>query len=132
MRRWFFRFVGLVLILVLGLLAPVAYTEVACRGSGEADSYAALIAEDHHRNEARTFLTYPEWYIVHAYDDYATVIEDGAPHNYRYLASVVGFWRTLCPLARKAASHGGFDGETKVMIYTIGVSFSAVSLHRRP
>ena len=125
MKRWALRLTGLALLLILGLLAPVAYTEVACRGDANASSFAATIAPEHHRNEARTFLTYPEWYIVHAYDDYARVIETGAPHDYRYFASVAGFWRTLCPLARKAAAHGGFDGDTKTMIYTIGVSFTA-------
>ena len=70
-------------------------------------------------------LTYPEWHIVNAYDDYAKVIQLGDPHDYEYLKSISGFWSSLCTLSKKSASHGGFDFETKQTIYSIGVSFSA-------
>ncbi len=117
-----------VLALLLGvilLLAPVGYVELACRGTDTGSDVPSQIAPAHHRLEARTFLTYPEWHIVHAYDDYAKVIETGDPHDYRFMRGIAGFWSSLCPLSRQAASHGGFDWPTKQTIYTIGVSFSA-------
>ncbi len=114
---------GLVLLIVI-LLAPVAYNEVACRGQSAATAYEPQLPSDHHRLEARTFLTYPEWHIVHAYDDYAKVIQTGDPHAYGFLSGISGFWSSLCALSEQSAAHGGFDWPTKQTIYTIGVSFS--------
>ena len=129
MIKRLFRFVvwsfATLLVAVLLLLSPVAYTELACHGDVEESSYQSLLAEEHRRNEAATFLTYPEWHIVHAYDDYAKVLETGDPHDFGYVSSVVGFWSSLCALTEKADAHGGADSATKMMVYTIGVSFTA-------
>lgn len=124
--KTFFKRVGLVfLLLIVGLIAPVGYVELACRPSGQTASYAAILPPEHHRAEGRTLLTYPEWHIVHAYDDYARVISDGDPHDYRYLSSIGGFWTSLCSLSKASGPHGGFPSAFKQTIYTIGVSFSA-------
>lgn len=124
--RWLKRAVLLVLVLVLGLLSPVAYVETMCRGGPAAgEAYAALLPEADRRPEARTLMTWPEWHIVHAYEDYAVVIAAGDPHDFGYLSSIGGFWSSLCTLSHAAPAHGGFDGGTKQMVYTIGVSFTA-------
>lgn len=124
--RWLKRAVLLVVILVLGLLSPVAYVETMCRGGGvTAEPYSALLPEGEWRPESRTLMTYPEWHIVHAYADYAAVIATGDPHDYGFLSGIGGFWSSLCSLSRAAPAHGGFDGPTKQMVYTIGVSFTA-------
>ena len=126
--RWVKRLLIAVLILVAALMAPVIYVEAACRGEAVASDYAALLPPEHHRPEARTLLTYPEWHIVHAYDDYAEVIETDDPHTFGYVRAVAGFWTSLCALAAQAPSHGGFDGETKQMVYVIGTSFTVEML----
>lgn len=113
------------LLLVLLLLAPVAYTELACRGDGTPVAYTPIVEAQHHRPEARTLLTYPEWHIVHAYDDYAQVIAEADPHDYAYLSSVAGFWSSLCALSKEASALGPVDTGTKQMVYVIGVSFTA-------
>ncbi len=127
--RWLWRMLrrGLLalLVLVLLLLAPVAYTELACRGDGTPVAYEAIVDAQHHRPEARTLLTYPEWHIVHAYDDYAQVIAEVDPHDYAYLPSIAGFWSSLCALSKEASTLGPVDGGTKQMVYVIGVSFTA-------
>ncbi len=123
--RWGVR-AGLALVLmVVLLLSPVAYIEVACRPDPQADSYTSLLPPEHHRDEARTLLTYPEWHIVHAYDDYARVIAEDDPHEFGFLRSIGGFWSSLCALSKASGGHGGFPGETKQMVYVIGVSFTA-------
>jgi hypothetical protein len=123
--RWTKRLVLTVLVLVVGLLSPVAYVETMCRGSGSADPYAAILPEADHRPEARTLMTYPEWHIVHAYEDYAAVIAKGDPQDFGYLPAIGGFWSSLCSLSEAAPAMGGVDGGTKQMVYTIGVSFTA-------
>lgn len=123
--KWLtFALLGLLILLA----APVAYNELACVKPTRPSDYAAILPAEHHREEARTLLTYPEWHIVHAYDDYARVIADGDPHAFGYGQAIAGFWKSLCPLSEAASAHGGFSGEVKQTIYTIGVSFSAEML----
>ncbi|QMU58923.1 MAG: hypothetical protein GKR98_12420 [Boseongicola sp.] len=123
------RAVFALLVFVGVLLVPVGYTELSCQGSLTEETYDPLIVDPAwQRAESRTLLTYPEWHIVHAYDDYARVIRDGDPHEFAYLPAVVGFWSALCPLSVQAAEMGGISGDTKATIYTIGVSFTAEML----
>ncbi|MGC3937317.1 hypothetical protein ACOTTU_05885 [Roseobacter sp. EG26] len=122
--RWLKRLIIAGFLLVLLLLSPILYVETMCHGDEEAEGYTALLPAEHHRSEARTLMTYPEWHIVHAYDDYARVIATGDPHNFGYLRSIAGYWQSLCALTETANRHGGVDGETKQLVYVIGVSFS--------
>ena len=124
--RWLKRLLVVVLVLILGLLAPPAYVELACRGEAQPDNYTPLITDsDWQRPESRTLLTYPEWHIVHAYDDYGRVLQTGDPHDFGYFRAIAGFWGTLCPLTEAADAVGEITTDTKLTIYTIGVSFTA-------
>ncbi|SLN11022.1 hypothetical protein ROA7450_00053 [Roseovarius albus] len=123
--KWLKRIVLVVALVVVGLALPVGYNELACVRKPVESEYAAILPPDQHRAESRTLLTYPEWHIVHAYDDYAKVIETGDPHEFGYWQAVRGFWSSLCELSYASADHGGFPGETKQMVYVIGVSFTA-------
>lgn len=122
--KWLLRFAGVLLLCILGLLAPVGWNAVACRGDAVETAYVPLIDPNHRRAQAATYLTYPEWHIVFAYDDYAKVIEDKAPHNFGYLRAISGFWSALCNLTETADQAGGAP-ETTRMVYVIGVSFTA-------
>jgi hypothetical protein len=107
------------------LLMPVAYVELACRGDAGGAPYAPLVAEEaFRRSEANTYLTYPEWHIVYAYDGLAEVLKSGDEYRFDYLRSVAGFWRSTCALMRVADAHGGADWPTRITIHTIGVSFT--------
>ncbi|QFT48428.1 hypothetical protein FIU97_17720 [Roseivivax sp. THAF40] len=112
---------GIALLLVL----PVLYIETSCRPTGTAAPYDPIKPEAHHRPESRTLLTYPEWHIVHAYEDYAEILREGDPHEYGFLRGIAGFWTTLCDLSAASGAHGGFPGDTKTMVYVVGVSFTA-------
>ncbi|MEL6410997.1 MAG: hypothetical protein AAGK67_16520 [Pseudomonadota bacterium] len=122
--RWLKRFLIVVLVLVVGLGGLIGYNELACIPKTRSSDYAAILPEEHHRPESRTLMTYPEWHIVHAYDDYAKVISDADPHDFNYLSSIYGFWSSLCDLSFASADHGGFNTESKQTIYVIGVSFT--------
>lgn len=123
--RWIKRLALLALVLILGLLSPVAYIETMCRPEGEPDKVAPILDSDWWRPEGRTLLTYPEWHIVHAYADYAEVIRTGDPDDFSFLASIGDFWSSTCALSKASGPHGGFPWETKQMVYVIGVSFTA-------
>lgn len=128
--RFLLRSIGrallaLVLFVIL-LLLPVGYVELACQRPVVENDYQPIITDAAwQRPESRTLMTYPEWHIVHAYDDFANVISTGDPHEFGYVRSIVDFWTTLCPLAERSAEMGGFNTTSKMTIYTIGVSFSA-------
>jgi hypothetical protein len=123
--RWFWRLSLVGVVVVAGLAAPALWVEFGCRPQGAATASESLLPPQHHRAEARTLLTYPEWHIVHAYDDYAAIIRDGDPHDFGFVQAVAGYWSSLCTLARASGQMGGIDGPTKQLVYTIGVSFTA-------
>ncbi len=124
--KWFKRGLFALVLLVIGLLVPVAYNELACVTEQSGETYTPLITEaEWQRPESRTLTTYPEWHIVHAYDDYAKVISTGDPHDFVFFRAIRGFWSSLCALSEASGGHGGFTTTSKQTIYTIGVSFTA-------
>ena len=111
---------------LVSLLMPIGYVELACRGTPAGETYTPLITDPaFQRREANTYLTYPEWHIVYAYDGLAEALKTGDEHAFGYVASVTGFWRSTCALMRVADAHGGADSGTRMMIHTIGASFTA-------
>jgi hypothetical protein len=128
MRR-FFKIIGLLaailLALVLLLLSPAAYVESFCHADHQPDTYNPLIRDPAvKRQEANTYLTYPEWHIVYAYDGMAEVLKTGDEYQFDYLSSVADFWTSDCALMQIADRHGGADAATRMTIATIGVSFT--------
>ncbi|SIS53299.1 hypothetical protein SAMN05421759_101254 [Roseivivax lentus] len=123
------RALGALVAALLGLAfllaLPVLYVETACRPTAPETAYDPILPEAHHRPESRTLLTYPEWHIVHAYEEYAEVLRRGDPHDYGFVPAIAGFWTTLCALSKASGVHGPVSGETKMMVYVVGVSFTA-------
>ena len=92
-------------------------------------TYQPLITDPaFQRREANTYLTYPEWHIVFAYDGLAQALKTGDEHAFDYVDSISSFWSSTCALTRVAGRHGGADWDTRSMIHTIGVSFTAEML----
>jgi len=118
------------LLVAIGLLLlPVAYVELGCRGQAATQSYQPLITDPaFQRREANTYLTYPEWHIVFAYDGLAQALKTGDEHAFGYIDSISSFWSSACALTRVASQHGGADWDTRSMIHTIGVSFTVEML----
>ena len=121
--RWTKRLALAVLLVVLLLALPVLRNETMCRGTPLPQGHAPIVSQT--RPEERTFTTYPEWHIVHAYADYARVIASADPHDFGYFQAIQGFWSSLCPLTELADQHGGFTTQSKMTLYTIGISYSA-------
>ena len=127
-RVWkFIKWPVIVLLISLGLLlTPVGYVELFCRGTASGETYRPLMTDAAAmRREANTYLTYPEWHIVFAYDGLAEALKTGDEHAFDYFASVRSFWGSACRLMEVADAHGGADWGTRSMIHTIGVSFTA-------
>lgn len=122
---------GLVVVALLAAAAPIVYVETRCRGPVEGldtGGYKAHLTGPDARPEARTWLTYPEWHIVYSADSFGRhLAQRKPPSSYPFFADVRAFWRSTCALNRVAGGASG-AGEAKVMIYTIGLSFSAEML----
>lgn len=122
----FFKWVGgAFLLLIVVIAGPILYTETMCRGEALDQAEAQYITDpEWQRAEARTYLTYPEWHIVYAYEGYAEVLKRADPHNFPYFQAVTGFWSSLCALTEKADELGPAGTDAKLTIYTIGASFT--------
>jgi hypothetical protein len=128
MRRWAQR-AAVALLLLVGLLAtPILWVEGFCTAprDPQARPPAPLVTErGYARREADSYLSFPEWHIVYAYEDFGGVLRAGNESDFAYGRQIVGFWRSLCGLHRVVTSRGTVGPDTKVMLYTIGWSFTA-------
>jgi hypothetical protein len=120
-----------VAVVVLSVGATVGVTESVCRGVAAGDAVAddpawrSVLSPEEKRSEVDSYLTYPEWSIVYAYDDFAAVMRRGSESDFRYLDSIAGFWTSLCAVKRIAPRHGDVSLDTNAMLYIIGLSFTA-------
>jgi hypothetical protein len=119
---------GLGGLLLATVLLPIAYVETACRGPSaevhpDAPYRRLLTAGPGIRKEARTWLTYPEWHIVYSAESYGRFLESRRPSAFPYFRHIGRFWSSYCALNRVTSRSAG-TGEAKVMIYTIGISYT--------
>ncbi|WBH15027.1 hypothetical protein [Sphingomonas radiodurans] len=124
-RRWRLL-LGVGGIAATTILLPIAAIETGCRAAATPPApVASVVPSALRRPEARTWLTYPEWHIVYSAESLGRHLAAGRPPSaYDYGADVAGFWRSYCAINRIAAERPG-TGEAKLMIYTIGISFTA-------
>lgn len=130
-RRWKIL-LGAFSLTIAAAAAPILYIETACGaplpGLQANSPYRPLLpGAEGRREEARTFLTYPEWYIVYSADSLGRFLQTRPPSQYSYFADISGFWSGYCALNR-AASGSPAGSDAKIMLYTIGLSFSAEML----
>jgi hypothetical protein len=127
-KRWKVA-IGCGVAAALFVLVPITYIEARCRGGaddGAARPYRSLAGMG--RPEARTWLTYPEWHIVYAADALGAWLTAGKPPSgYPYLSDARAFWSSYCRLNKIVDGREG-SGSARVMLHTIGVSFTAEML----
>jgi hypothetical protein len=126
-KRWKLA-IGLGGLLLATILVPIAYVETACRGPSatvrpDEPYQRRLTAGPGIRKEARTWLTYPEWHIVYSAESYGRFLDKRPPSAFPYFRHIGGFWSSYCALNKVTSASGG-TGEAKVMIYTIGISYT--------
>src|SRR5262249_48075173 len=129
MRRWARRAALALVALVVVLAVPIAWIEGRCtapRDAASAVRVAPLVKEPGYaRRESDSYLSFPEWSIVYAYDALAGVLARGDESDFAYGRWIAGFWRTFCTLNQVVTAHEPTGLDTKVMLYTIGWSFTA-------
>ncbi|MEI9849816.1 MAG: hypothetical protein WDN24_01915 [Sphingomonas sp.] len=97
MRRRWKVLAGLGGVLAALALTPIVYIETGCTAPPEGWQAAApyksvLPGSAGKRPEARTWLTYPEWYIVYSADSYGRYLGAGKPPSgFSYWRQITGF-----------------------------------------
>ena len=128
MRRWARRVAFGLLVVAVVLSVPILWIENACTAPSDRllRSRPPLVSEPGYaRRESDSYLSFPEWHIVYAYEDLAGVLRGGDGSEFAYGRQIAGFWRSLCRLTRVVTARGAVGTDTKVMLYTIGWSFTA-------
>lgn len=91
----------------------------------KAHSMAALKnVQGYQRDEAQTYLTLPEWFLVYSPDEYAQFITAKAPSAFPYMGSVGQFWRYYWDAYAATRDKYGFNWGYHVMVFVIGSSYT--------
>ena len=93
--------------------------------TGKTEPSLAIDLAGYRRDEARTYFTFPEWYIVYVAEDLGKFVESANESRFHYLSAISGFWSSFCTIKRRTFGRADMSASVSVMIYTIGVSFSA-------
>lgn len=99
-----------------------------CPSAGQAEPAQDTPDPQYRRPESNTYLSYPEWSIVYAYEDFAVVSTTRGESRFDYLGSIGAFWNSLHQVTLVAASHGAEPLDERAMLAIIGVSFTGEML----
>jgi hypothetical protein len=120
---------AVVLALVLAAVWSAGFIAMKCYSGSPSQAAAPLerdntLPEGYRREEASTYLTLPEWYIVYNTDEYARALNTRPPSAFPYVGSITQYWRYYG--AACAATKGAypFSRGNHLMLAVIGTSFS--------
>jgi hypothetical protein len=111
-------------VAIAGTIAGVGKSCVSPAPTPVIRSDFGITEQGYARPQGDSFLTFPEWYIVHAYNDLAGVTARSSESDFDYLASIGGFWSSLCGATRQASASGPASADQKATNYIIGFSFT--------
>jgi hypothetical protein len=114
-------------VAVVAAAVPIITIETSCGSGAVASPRASSMSIDdpgYRRAEGDSYLTYPEWYIVHAYTDLAGVTQQSSESRYDYINAVTTFWSSLCGATAAARGIGPVTPVQRITDYIIGLSFS--------
>jgi hypothetical protein len=114
-------------VLVVAAALPVLWIETRCveKRTSATSTYQPILPARDRREEVNSYLTYPEWSIVHAYEDLAAVTRATSESDYDYFGAIGRYWSSLCSIYRLSSSRGTIAADYKVMLHVIGLSFAA-------
>lgn len=89
-----------------------------------ARSRVVAAIEGYDREEASTFLTLPEWYIVYNTDEFARFIGSNPPSRFPYIGSIRQYWRYYGGVCHATRGVYPFSTGNHLMLAVIGSSLS--------
>lgn len=94
-------------------------------GAQGAERPQTATPEAQRRGPEQTYLTFPEWYLVHSPAEYADFVQrDGRPSDFPFIAHVRQFWSSYATVWRATREDYAFNFGYHVMIAVIGSSTS--------
>jgi hypothetical protein len=98
-------------------MVPAAAAPVASVSSGPLTA-----PPEHRRPPDQTFLTFPEWFLVHSPAEYARYLASGAPVSaFPLFAHIAQFWQGYAAVTHEVSRYP-FNGGYHLMICVIGTS----------
>ena len=83
---------------------------------------------DYARQEDKTYLTLPEWYIVYSTDEYAAFLADQRAGEFPHFKAVGQYWRSYLEACHVIAGRYPFNGDSQFTLGFIGISFTAENM----
>ena len=77
---------------------------------------------EHRRGTEQTFLTFPEWFLVHSPAEYATFVKQNDPDDFPFWGHIGQFWQSYGAVFRATDDEYPFNFGYHVMIMVIGTS----------
>lgn len=90
------------------------------RRAGPSASVRTPVADQ--RGTEQTFLTFPEWFLVHSPAEYADYVKENTPSNFPFLGHIRQFWQSYARVSAEASKGYPFNFGYHVMILVIGSS----------
>jgi len=84
---------------------------------------AQVAPPEHRRTPDQTFLTYPEWFLVHSPAEYAEYVKESTPTRFPFIGHTCQFWQGYGAVNRAIREYP-FNFGYHVMVMVIGVSTS--------
>jgi hypothetical protein len=78
---------------------------------------------EHRRGPEQTFLTYPEWFLVHSPAEYAEYVREHTPTQFPFIGHTRQFWQGYGAVTRATREYP-FNFGYHVMVMVIGTSTS--------
>lgn len=105
--------------------ATVWLAAVLLAGAAAAQSPLPAAPEADRRGPEQTFLTVPEWFLVHSPAEYAEFLRTRPPSEFPYFGHVAQFWQTYGAVYDATKDDYPFNGGYHVMVTVIGTSTTA-------
>jgi hypothetical protein len=86
-------------------------------------AHAQVAPPEHRRGPEQTFLTYPEWFLVHSPAEYAEYVRDHTPTQFPFIGHTCQFWQGYGAVTRATRDYP-FNFGYHVMVMVIGTSTS--------
>ena len=99
--------------------APVATADVPAEIQAIKDGIP-----DYTREEDRTYLTLPEWYIVYSADELAALTAEHPPSSFPYFRAIGQFWDGYYDACAVTREQYAFNGGMHLTLGVIGASFT--------
>lgn len=87
------------------LRAAAAAFGVIVALAATAAPHTSVTPPEHRRGEQQTFLTYPEWFLVHSRAEYAAYVEQNPPSDFPFWGHIGQLWSSYAGVTRATRDY---------------------------